>query len=75
MSRTTTVRLTEARRKKLLQLAGALGSNQSATIGQLIDNAAIVPITRHEAVATLPAKTNRHDAQNLTGSSVTAVSA
>ena len=70
----TSVWLTEAQKAKLRQLASTLGNSPNAIVGQLVDNAAIGIVTRHEAVATLPAqKNNRHDAQNLTGSSITAV--
>lgn len=74
MTHTTSFRLTDEHRSKLQQLADALGTNRNATMQQLIDNAQIVPITRHEAVATLPGKTdNRHSAQVSEASGATAV--
>nr|AGC72352.1 hypothetical protein [uncultured bacterium A1Q1_fos_2004] len=76
--RATSVWFTDGQRVKLRQLAEALGASHNATLGMLVDNAQIVLVPRQEAVSTLtPGQTrnNRHDAQNLTGSSVTAVSA
>lgn len=72
--RATSVWLTDGQKQKLRQMADELGTSYNATLGMLVDNAQIVPITRHEAVATLPGKTdNRHSAQVSEASGATAV--
>lgn len=63
MTHTTSFRLTAVQRAKLQQLADALGTNRNATMQQLIDNAQIVPIVRHEATAVLTAKKNSPETQ------------
>ncbi len=72
--KSTSFRISDAQRRKLRALATALEVTPNAAVGQLIDNAQIAIVTRHEAVATLPAqKNNRRDAKVSQGPSITAV--
>lgn len=74
MTKTTGVRLTDAHFTKLDQMAKAIGVNsRNAVIVQLIDNAQVEERTVVQATAVLSEKKNRYGAQNLTGSSTTAV--
>jgi len=75
MTKTTGVRLTDAHFTKLDQMAKAIGVNsRNAVIVQLIDNAQVEERTVVQATAVLSEKkNNRYGAQNLTGSSTTAV--
>jgi predicted transcriptional regulator len=52
MAGTTSIRLTDSQRARLYHLAKTLGTSPNATVGQLIDNAEIVPVIRREAVPT-----------------------
>lgn len=63
MSHTRTVRLSDGQRRKLKQIAEALGISPNATVGQLIDNAEIQPVQTMAAVPKLPSKANGRSVQ------------
>lgn len=50
----TTVRLNEEQRNRLQHMADMLRTSRNAIVGMLIDNARLEPVTKTEAVATLP---------------------
>ena len=71
----TSFALTDDNRAKLKVLADELGVKPNRAINLLIQNAQIGEVQRREPVAVLSKKNNRCDAQNLTGQSITAISA
>lgn len=75
MAHITTIRISDAQKQKLQQLADTLGISPNATVGQLIEHGQIAIVTKPEAVCTLTPrkKNNRHDAKVVQSSNVTAV--
>lgn len=67
----TSLKLSPAQATRLDHLAQALGSNRNAVMRRLIENAQIQPVARSEPVSVIQIN-SRHDAANLTGSSITA---
>ena len=70
MARNTSVRLREGQRNKLDLLSRKLNTSRNRVFGLLIDAAEI-----QSQPAVSVEMNNRRDAQNLTGSSITAVGA
>jgi hypothetical protein len=73
MALTRSIRITDEQRHKLHQLAETLGISPNATVGQLIDYAEVRPVTTMAAVPKLSGKENSRSAQNVVGTSATAV--
>lgn len=68
----TGIRLTVPQMEKLDRIAKSIGASRNRTFGLLIDAAEVQTVP---SVSVGLPKNNRHDAQNLHGSSITAVSA